>query len=98
VLVPFILMLDMSELVPVLSWLLGLVLLWRSHIWTAHDKRIGTLLATLPALGIGALNMIASASPLALLGSLLVMALTLTTVVYLASRLRAHLAAVPATN
>jgi hypothetical protein len=37
------------------------------------------------------------ASPLALLG-LLVLALTLATVIYLASRLRAHLAARPATG
>jgi uncharacterized membrane protein len=98
VLVPFIVGLDMSALVPVLGWLVGLVLLWRSHIWTAHDKRIGTLLATLPALGLGVMTVVDPASPLALLGSLLVMALTLATVIYLASRLRAHLAARPATG
>jgi uncharacterized membrane protein len=98
VLVPFILMLDMSQLVPVLSWLVGLALLWRSPIWTSRDKRIGTLLATLAALGVGALNVVALPSPLLLLGSLLFMALTLSAVIYLATRLRARLAVGPATG
>jgi uncharacterized membrane protein len=97
-LVPFILMLNMSALVPVLSWLVGLALLWRSHIWTSRDKRIGTLLATLAALGVGALNLVALPSPLLLLGSLLFLALTLSAVIYLATRLRARLAVGPATG
>jgi uncharacterized membrane protein len=94
VLVPFIIMLGMSVLVPFLAWLVGLTLLWRSHHWTTRDKRIGTLLT----LGAGALAVVALASPLVLLGSLLFLALTLATVIYLASRLRAHLAARPATG
>jgi uncharacterized membrane protein len=98
VLVPFSLMLGMSALVPVLSWLVGLALLWRSHIWTSRDKRIGTLLATLAAIGVGALNVVALASPLLLLGSLLFIALTLSAVIYLATRLRARLAVGPATG
>jgi uncharacterized membrane protein len=98
VLVPFIILLGMSPLVPFLSWLAGLALLWRSHIWTGRDKRIGTLLATLAALGVGALNLVALASPLLLLGSLLFIALMLSSVIYLARRLRAHLAAMPATG
>jgi uncharacterized membrane protein len=97
VLVPFSIMLDMSALVPVLGWLVGLVLLWRSRIWTTHDKRIGTLLATLPALGLGMMTVVDPASPLALLG-LLVLALMLSSVIYLASRLCAHLAVGPATG
>lgn len=96
VLVPFILMLDMSPLVPVLSWLLAL--LWRSHRWTGRDKRIATLLATLAALGVGALNVVALPSPLRSLGSLVFMALTLSAVIYLATRLRARLAVGPATG
>ena len=98
VLVPSTVMLGMSQLVPVLSWLVGLALLWRSHIWTSRDKRIGTLLATLAALGVGTLTVVGLPSPLALLGSLLVLTLTLSTVIYLATRLRARLAAVPATG
>jgi uncharacterized membrane protein len=93
VLVPFLTWLNTSVLVPFLGWLVGLVLLWRSHLWTTRDKRIGTLLA----LGVGALALLALASPLAWLGSL-VMIVTLPTVIYLASRLRAHLAAMPATS
>jgi hypothetical protein len=85
-------------LVPFLAWLAGLALLWRSHIWTSRDKRVGTLLGTLAALGVGALTVVGLPSPLALLGSLLVLALTLSTVIYLGGRLRAHLAAVPATG
>jgi uncharacterized membrane protein len=98
VLVPSTVMLGISMLVPFLAWLAGLALLWRSHIWTTRDKRIGTLLATLAALSIGALTVVGLSSPLALLGSLLVLALTLSTVIYLARRLRAHLAAMPATG
>ena len=94
VLVPFIMMLGMSVLVPALTWLVGLTLLWRSNHWTTRDKRIGTLLT----LGAGALAVVALASPLVLLGSLLFLALTLATVIYLASRLRTHLAARPATG
>jgi uncharacterized membrane protein len=94
VLVPLLFWLGMSMLVPFLSWLVGLVLLWRSHRWTTRDKRIGTLLA----LGAGTLAVVALASPLVLLASLLFIALTLSTVIYLASRLRAHLAAIPATG
>jgi uncharacterized membrane protein len=94
VLVPLLFWLGMSMLVPFLGWLVGLVLLWRSHRWTTRDKRIGTLLA----LGAGTLAVVALASPLMLLASLLFMALTLSTVIYLASRLRAHLAAMPATG
>jgi hypothetical protein len=84
----------MAMVIPLLGWLVGLALLWRSRRWTTHDKRIGTLLA----LGAGALGVVALASPLVLLGSLLFLALTLATVIYLASRLRAHLAAMPATG
>jgi uncharacterized membrane protein len=94
VLVPLLFWLGMSMLVPFLGWLVGLVLLWRSHRWTTRDKRIGTLLA----LGAGTLAVVALASPLVLLASLLFMALTLSTVIYLANRLRAHLAAMPATG
>jgi uncharacterized membrane protein len=94
VLVPFIMMLGMSVLVPALTWLVGLTFLWRSNHWTTRDKRIGTLLT----LGAGALAVVALASPLVLLGSLLFLALTLATVIYLASRLRTHLAARPATG
>jgi uncharacterized membrane protein len=98
VLVPSTVMLGMAMLVPFLAWLAGLALLWRSHVWTSRDKRIGTLLGTLAALGVEALTVVGLPSPLALLGSLLVLALTLSTVIYLAGRLRAHLAAVPATG
>jgi uncharacterized membrane protein len=94
VLVPVTIWLDMAMVIPLLGWLVGLALLWRSRRWTTHDKRIGTLLA----LGAGALGVVALASPLVLLGSLLFLALTLATVIYLASRLRAHLAAMPATG
>jgi uncharacterized membrane protein len=95
VLVPFIVMLDMSMLVPFLAWLAGLALLWRSHIWTTRDKRIGTLLAfgSAGALALGALI----SSPV-VLWSLLVIALMLFNVIYLARRLRTHLAAMPATG
>ena len=92
VLVPVTIWLDMAMVIPLLGWLVGLALLWRSRRWTTHDKRSGTLLA----LGAGALGVVALASPLMLLGSLLFLALTLATVIYLASRLRAHLAAMPA--
>jgi uncharacterized membrane protein len=94
VLVPVTIWLHMAMVIPLLGWLVGLALLWRSRRWTTHDKRIGTLLA----LGAGALGVVALASPLVLLGSLLFLALTLATVIYLASRLRAHLAAMPATG
>jgi uncharacterized membrane protein len=94
-LVPFIIMLDMSALVPFLVWLAGLALLWRSHLWTTRDKRIGTLLAFGSA---GALALAALISPLVLLWSLLFIALMLSNVIYLARRLRAHLAAMPATG
>jgi uncharacterized membrane protein len=94
VFVPLSIMLHMVLLVPLLGWLVGLALLWRSNHWTTRDKRIGTLLA----LGMAALTVVALASPLVLLGSLLFLALTLTTVIYLASRLRAHLAARHATG
>jgi uncharacterized membrane protein len=94
VLVPVTIWLGMAMVIPLLGWLVGLALLWRSRRWTTHDKRIGTLLA----LGAGALGVVALASPLMLLGSLLFLALTLATVIYLASRLRAHLAAMPATG
>lgn len=97
VLTPFLLGLGMPILVPVLGWMVGVVLLWRSHIWTARDKRVGTLLATLPALGVGLLlTVLDPTGSLALLGSLLVLALTLATVTYLAIRLRVHLGAMPA--
>jgi uncharacterized membrane protein len=95
VLVPFIVPLGMSMLVPFLAWLAGLALLWRSHIWTTRDKRIGTLLAFGSA---GALALIALISPLVLLWSLLFIALMLSNVIYLTRRLRAHLAAMPATG
>jgi hypothetical protein len=95
VLVPFIILLGMSMLVPFLAWLAGLALLWRSHIWTTRDKRIGTLLAFGSA---GALALGALMSPLVLLWSLLFIALMLSNVIYLARRLRAHLAAMPATG
>ena len=94
VLVPVTIWLDMAMVIPLLGWLVGLALLWRSRRWTTHDKRSGTLLA----LGAGALGVVAVASPLMLLGSLLFLALTLSTVIYLASRLRAQLAAMPATG
>ena len=95
VLVPFIVLLGMSMLVPFLAWLAGLALLWRSYIWTGRDKRIGTLLAfgSAGALALGALI----SSPV-VLWSLLVIALMLANVIYLARRLRAHLAAMPATG
>jgi uncharacterized membrane protein len=95
VLVPSTIMLGMSMLVPFLAWLAGLALLWRSHIWTTRDKRIGTLLAFGSA---GALALGALMSSLVLLWSLLVIALMLANVIYLARRLRAHLAAMPATG
>jgi uncharacterized membrane protein len=95
VLVPVTIWLGMAMVIPLLGWLAGLALLWRSRRWTSHDKRIGTLLALV---GAGALGVVALASPLVLLGSLLFLALTLATVIYLASRLRAHLAAMPATG
>ena len=56
-------------LVSFLGWLVSLVLLWRSRIWTMRDKGIGTLLA----LGFGALGLIALLSPVLWLGSLLSM-------------------------
>jgi hypothetical protein len=62
-------------LVPVLGWLVGLVLLWRSRVWTTRDKRIGTLLA----LGFGALGLGALSSQVVWLASPLFMALTLPT-------------------
>ena len=94
-LVPFIIMLDMSALVPLLALLAGLALLWRSHIWTTRDKRIGTLLAFGSA---GALALAALSSPVEWIRPLLVMALTVPTVIYLGIRLRAHAGAMPATR
>jgi uncharacterized membrane protein len=92
VLVPFIVLLDMSMLVPFLAWLAGLALLQLSHIWTTRDKRIGTLLAFGSA---GALALGILINPL---WSLLFIALMLANVISLARRLRAHLAAMPATG
>jgi hypothetical protein len=94
VLVPFIVWLSLPVLVPFLGWLVGLVLLWRSRIWTTRDKRIGTLLA----LGFGALGLVALLSPVLWLGSLPFMVQTLPTVIYLGNRLRAYLAAMPVTG
>jgi uncharacterized membrane protein len=94
VLVPVTVWLGIAMVIPLLGWLVGLALLWRSRRWTIHDKRIGILLA----LGAGALALVALASPLVLLGSLLFLALMLSAVIYLASRLRAHPAAGPATS
>jgi uncharacterized membrane protein len=98
VLVPVTIWLGIAMVIPLLGWLVGLALLWRSRRWTTHDKRIGTLLAALAALSVGVLNVVALASPLVLLGSLLFLALMLSSVIYLASRLRAHLAVGPATG
>jgi uncharacterized membrane protein len=95
VLVPFIVLLGMAMLVPFLAWLASLALLWRSHLWTTRDKRIGTLLAFGSA---GALALGALIGPLVLLWSLLFIALMLSNVIYLARRLRGHLAAMPATG
>lgn len=31
-------------IVPVIGWIIGVILLWRSHVWTVREKLIGTLL------------------------------------------------------
>jgi uncharacterized membrane protein len=37
-------MLSVGSLIPVLGWLVGVVLLWGSRVWTLRDKLVGTLL------------------------------------------------------
>ncbi|HEV8164616.1 MAG TPA: hypothetical protein VGR74_09235, partial [Actinomycetota bacterium] len=81
-------------LIPFLGWMVGVVLLWLSRTWTTHERAIATLLA----LGAGALALAALSSPVEWLRPLLVMVMTVPTVVYLAIRLRAHANAVPATG
>jgi HAAS domain-containing protein len=72
-------------LIPFLGWVVGLVLLWLSRTWTTREKAIATLLA----LGVGALGLAALSSPIEWLRPLLVIALTVPTVIYLGIRLRA---------
>jgi hypothetical protein len=81
-------------LIPVLGWVVGLVLLWLSRTWTTREKAIATLLA----LGAGALGLAVSSTPIEWIRPLLVIALTIPTVIYLAIRLRAHADAMPATG
>lgn len=79
-------------LIPFLGWVVGVVLLWRSHTWTTREKAIGTLLA----LGVGALALAALSSPVEWIRPLLAMVLTIPTVIYLGVRLRAHADTLPA--
>jgi hypothetical protein len=81
-------------LIPRLGWVVGLILLWRSHTWTTREKAIATVLA----LGVGALALATLASPVQWTRPLLVIALTIPTVVYLGIRLRAHTDTMPATG
>jgi hypothetical protein len=81
-------------LIPVLGWVVGVVLLWLSHIWTTREKAIGTLLA----LGVGVLALLSLSSPVEWIRPLLAMVLTIPTVIYLGVRLRAHADTMPATG
>jgi hypothetical protein len=81
-------------LIPFLGWVVGLVLLWLSRTWTTREKAVATMLA----LGIGALGLAALSSPIEWIRPLLVIALTIPTVIYLGIRLRAHADAMPATG
>jgi hypothetical protein len=81
-------------LIPFLGWVVGLVLLWLSRTWTTREKAVATLLA----LGAGALGLAVSAGPIEWLRPLVVIALTIPSVIYLGIRLRAHGDAMPATG
>jgi hypothetical protein len=81
-------------LVPILGWVVGLVLLWLSRTWTTREKAVATLLV----LGAGALGLAVSAGPIEWILPLLVIALTIPAVIYLAIRLRTHAGAMPATG
>lgn len=52
------LLLPGSVLIPLIGWLIGVVLLWMSPVWTTRDKLIGTLIVPgglLPAFFVGML-------------------------------------------
>jgi uncharacterized membrane protein len=78
--------------IPVLGWIVGVLLLWLSNVWTRRDKVIGTLLPpgglALPIF-LGFLAAPVSFGPLegAVLGITLFLA-PIATLIYLATRLR----------